>query len=75
MSYGMESFQGERRHAFAIAMEMIEQERIRLDRIPVETYRIREYRQALEDLLRKGNSRLVKAAFDFRGSAHPPSRP
>jgi threonine dehydrogenase-like Zn-dependent dehydrogenase len=75
VSYGMENFQGERRHAFAIALKMIEQQRIRLDRIPVETYRIADYRRALEDLLCKGNSRLVKAAFDFRGDAHLPSRP
>lgn len=75
LSYGMEDFQGARRHAFEIALELMEQQRIRLDRIPVRTYRIADYRQALADLLDKGSSRIVKAAFDFRGDPYPPSRP
>ena len=66
LSYGIEDFQGARRNAIEIALELMEQQRIRLDRIPVRTYRITEYRQALTDLLDKRSSRIVKAAFDFR---------
>jgi L-iditol 2-dehydrogenase len=66
LSYGIEDFQGARRNAIEIALELMEQQRIRLDRISVRTYRITEYRQALTDLLDKRSSRIVKAAFDFR---------
>ena len=75
LSYGMEEVRGKRRHAFEIAFELMEQKRLLLEEIPVQTYRLAEYRNALRDLLRKGNSRLVKAAIDFRGSTHPPSSP
>jgi threonine dehydrogenase-like Zn-dependent dehydrogenase len=63
LSYGMETIEGRRRHAFEIALEMIEQGRIRLDQIPVATYPVADYGRALKDLLHKGNSRLVKAAL------------
>ncbi len=66
VSYGMETLQGERRHAFEIALEMIEQKRLHLDRIPVEPYPFADYGRAIGDLLHKGNSRIVKAALDFR---------
>jgi threonine dehydrogenase-like Zn-dependent dehydrogenase len=66
LSYGMEEVRGKRRHAFEIALEMMEKKRIRLDLIPVEAYPIDEYRKALSDLLNKGSSRIVKAALDFR---------
>jgi L-iditol 2-dehydrogenase len=66
MSYGMETLQGRRRHALEIALEMIDQNKLRLEHIPVQTYRLADYRTALRDLLDKRNSRIVKAAFDFR---------
>lgn len=66
LSYGMETVEGQRRHAFEIALEMIEQKRIRLDQIPVAIYPLADYRRALRDLLRKGDSRLVKAALTRR---------
>ena len=66
LSYGMETVEGQRRHAFEIALEMIEQERVRLDQIPVATYPVADYRRALKDLLHKGDSRLVKAALTLR---------
>jgi len=47
----METVEGRRRHAFEIALEMIEQERIRLDQIPVATYPLADYRKALKDLI------------------------
>ena len=66
LSYGMETVEGRRRHAFEAALEMIEQKRIRLDQIPVATYPVADYRKALRDLLQKGDSRLVKAALTPR---------
>jgi threonine dehydrogenase-like Zn-dependent dehydrogenase len=69
LSYGMEEVRGERRHAFEVAFEMMDQKKLRLEEIPVQTYRLADYREALRDLLHKGNSQLVKAAIDFRGSS------
>jgi threonine dehydrogenase-like Zn-dependent dehydrogenase len=66
LSCGMETVEGQRRHAFEIALEMIEQGRIQLDQIPVATYPVADYRRALKDLLHKGDSRLVKAALTPR---------
>jgi threonine dehydrogenase-like Zn-dependent dehydrogenase len=66
LSYGMETVEGRRRHAFEIALEMIETGRIRLDPIPVQAYPLADYRKALKDLLNKRNSRIVKAALDLR---------
>ena len=66
ISYGMETVEGRRRHAFEIVLEMMEQGAVRLDRIPVATYPVAEYGSALKDLLNKGNSRIVKAALDLR---------
>jgi len=66
ISYGMETVEGRRRHAFEIALEMIEQERVRLGQIPVATYPVADYKKALKDLLHKGDSRLVKAALTPR---------
>ncbi len=66
LSYGIETTRGRPRHAFEIALEMIEEKRVRLDRIPVNTYPVADYGRALGDLLHKGSSRIVKAALDFR---------
>jgi threonine dehydrogenase-like Zn-dependent dehydrogenase len=63
VSYGIETVEGRRRHAFEIAMEMVDRKRIRLDEIPVATYPVAEYGRALRDLLNKRSSRLVKAAL------------
>lgn len=66
ISYGMETIEGKRRNAIEHVFQMVEDQRIRLDLLPVKGYRLSDYRTAFESLLKKGVSRHVKAAFDFR---------
>jgi len=66
MSYGMETIGGERRNAFEHVFQMVEEKRLRLDLFPVKGYRLSDYGAAMKSLLKKGVSRHVKAAFDYR---------
>jgi threonine dehydrogenase-like Zn-dependent dehydrogenase len=62
----VETVRGGRRHAFEIALDRIEEKRIRVDVVPEAAYPIGAYRQALRDLPNKESSQIVKAALDFR---------
>jgi len=66
MSFGMETVQGKRRHTVEIVFEMAEEERLRLDLLPLQTFQLADYRMAFRSLLGKSRGRTVKAAFDFR---------
>jgi len=66
MSYGLETVAGRRRHAFETLFELMESGVVRTDLFPVRAFRLAAYREALRSLLEKGESNLVKAAFDFR---------
>jgi len=66
MSFGMETVRGKRRHAVEIVLEMVEEGRLRLDLLPVRTFRLADYRMAFRSLLGKSQDRTVKVAFDFR---------
>ena len=69
VSYGMETVQGKRRHGIEILLEMLEEKRLRLDLLPVQTFRLADYRMALRSLVGKSQGRTVKVAFDFRDQA------
>ncbi len=71
ISFGTEMLDGRPRHAFEIVLEMMEQDRLRLDLLEVRTFRLSDYASAFKSLVEKGRTRAVKAAFDFR----PPSGP
>jgi threonine dehydrogenase-like Zn-dependent dehydrogenase len=66
MSFGRETVDGQRRHAFDVALAWMADGRIRTDLFPVRTFRQADYREALRSLFEKGTSRVVKVAFDFR---------
>ncbi len=65
----METVQGKRRHGIEIVLEMLEEKRLRLDLLPVQTFRLADYRMALRSLVGKSQGRTVKVAFDFRDQA------
>ena len=69
ISFGMETVQGKRRHAIEIVLEMLEEKRLRLDLLSVQTFRLADYRVALKSLLGKSQAQTVKIAFDFRDQA------
>jgi threonine dehydrogenase-like Zn-dependent dehydrogenase len=65
LSYGMETVNGIRMHAFDAAFQMIEQNRLKLDIFPIHKYRLDEYQEAFAGLVHKGKSQPVKTAFVF----------
>ena len=69
ISFGVETVQGKRRHAIEIVLEMLEEKRLRLDLLSVQTFRLADYRVALKSLLGKSQAQTVKVAFDFRDQA------
>ncbi len=68
ISYAMETLGGERKHAFQWVLELILEKRILPELLPVSTFRLSDYREAIGGLLNKGDAGIVKAAFDFRPS-------
>lgn len=66
ISYGMEDLDGGRRHAFALALDMMRDCLLRPDLLPLRTYPLSAYRDAFDSLLVKGRTRVVKVAFDLR---------
>lgn len=66
MSFGMETVQGKRRHTVEIVFEMVEEGKLRLDLLPIQTFRLTDYRMAFRSLRGKSQGRTVKVAFDFR---------
>jgi threonine dehydrogenase-like Zn-dependent dehydrogenase len=68
--YGMEPYKGGKRHAFDLALQFLKQsadhDPERFPGLLTHTFRIEEYRKALESARRKGANRAVKVAFDFR---------
>ena len=66
MSFGTETVQGRHRNAIEIVFELAANKKLRLDLLPVQTFRLADYRTAFRTLLGKSQGRTVKVAFDFR---------
>jgi L-iditol 2-dehydrogenase len=64
--YGMESFEGERVHAFDKALALLERDPGRFEGLVTHTFPIQHYKKALACASAKGPNRAVKVAFDFR---------
>ena len=64
--YGIETIQGSKRHAFEIAIDVMHHNHALFEGLVTHTFRIDDYKDALNTVRRKSRSRAVKVAFDYR---------
>lgn len=67
-AFGVETVDGVRRHAMEHYFDMVEAGTIDLSGMLTHTFRLDEWRTALETLVNQGETGAIKAAFDFRNS-------
>lgn len=62
----VESVSGANVHSYELVLDWLASGRLDLSAIPVATYRLADYRQAIAHLLRRQKHPIIKAAFDHR---------
>jgi len=67
-SYGrcIEAFNGRQMHTYEVVFELLGAGRLQLDGLLTHRFRLEDYRQALAAIADRGQTALVKAAFDHR---------
>jgi threonine dehydrogenase-like Zn-dependent dehydrogenase len=63
---GIDEWDGERKHTYKIAIDLIRQGRLPVERLLTHRFRIHQYRQAMVAIQTRARSGLTKTAFDFR---------
>jgi threonine dehydrogenase-like Zn-dependent dehydrogenase len=66
-AFGIESFQGRRRHAMEIYLDLLEEKRFDFTRLITHRFRIEQYRQAFLAAHMKSSSAAVKVVFAYDG--------
>ena len=64
-AFGVEEFEGERRHAFEHFFGLLAAGRLRLPQLVTHRFALEQYREALQVADAKGRNRAVKAVFAF----------
>lgn len=62
----IETFEGRRMHTYEVVFELLRRGGLDLSGLLTHTFRVDDYRQALQTLTQRGSSAVVKAAFDHR---------
>lgn len=65
-AFGVEEVEGKRQHGIAHYLELTASGRIDLSGMLTHTFRLDDWRQAFETLVRQGDTGAIKVAFDFR---------
>jgi threonine dehydrogenase-like Zn-dependent dehydrogenase len=60
-----EQFGGKRRRTFDLAIELLENKKVDLSWLVTNKFRLEEYGRAFELIDKRGESRVIKAAFEF----------
>lgn len=64
-AYGMVTHNGQRRHVFEIALELMQQKKIAAERLVTHKFSLDDYCQMIEVNLKKGEHRAVKTVLSF----------
>ncbi len=64
--YGSEKVQGEEKHTFALALDLMEKNSDLFKGIVTHTFSIEDYKRALRIASSKGKNQTIKAVFDYR---------
>jgi threonine dehydrogenase-like Zn-dependent dehydrogenase len=67
-TYAMEEWQGERISTMALALRLMAEKKVDLAPLVTHRFRLDDYKHALATVTSKGNSGVIKAVFDFRGT-------
>ncbi len=62
---GGETYRGERTTTYRLAYALLKERKVSLARLLTHTFRLKDYRKAIEANLHKSTSKVVKAAFSF----------
>ena len=63
--YGYNTFQGQKKHAFEMAIEFARQKKVRLEPMITHAFLLQDYREMIEVNLRKGKHKAVKTVVTF----------
>lgn len=64
-AFGVESFAGQRQHAFEIYFALLEQGQLKIPSLITHRYKLEQYREALMASYDKGKYQAIKIVFDF----------
>jgi len=64
-AYGRVTYQGEDLHVFDVALQLLQQKKIRADILVTHRFRLEEYEQMIQVNLNKGRHRAVKTVVSF----------
>ncbi|MCE7744937.1 MAG: hypothetical protein GPJ52_07370 [Candidatus Heimdallarchaeota archaeon] len=65
MIYGLDDFQGRRKHSFEIALEILGKNPILYQNLVTHKFPIDEYKSAYNVAMHKGKHQAIKVAFEF----------
>jgi len=65
-TYGIETYDGERVHTFALGMRLLQEIGGQLRPLVTSGFRLREYKRALQTALNIGKTEAIKTVFDLR---------
>ncbi|MBW2220333.1 MAG: hypothetical protein JRF40_12720 [Deltaproteobacteria bacterium] len=61
----MVTYNGENRHVFEIALELMKQEKIKAEMLVTHKFRLEDYRQMIKVNMSKGKHQAVKTVVSF----------
>ncbi len=64
-AYGMVKYNGENRHVFEIALELMKQNKIKADILVTHKFKLEDYRQMIKVNMSKGKNQAVKTVVSF----------
>jgi threonine dehydrogenase-like Zn-dependent dehydrogenase len=64
--YGRQVFNGENRHVFDIALELMKEGKIRVENLVTHRFPLEDYEQMIEVNLNKGKNRAMKTVMAFQ---------
>lgn len=65
-AHGMEQYQGRKVSTFELVSEFVLEKKLDLSRLITHTFPLSRYREAMQVLLNKKDSKAIKGAFDFK---------
>ena len=65
-AFGVETFEGQTKHAIEHYLDLTQQGRVNLDGMLTHRFRLEQWQDAFETILGQGTTGAVKVAFDFR---------
>jgi threonine dehydrogenase-like Zn-dependent dehydrogenase len=63
--YGYNTVEGKKRHAFEIAIELVEKKKVKLDEMVTHEFPLERYKDMIEVNVHKGKNRTIKAMVSF----------